>query len=191
MLFSDVEEAFPYRENINDMRKAIIHDPRFEQSFYDTQGGYVGEQPQNNNMPNGTSIETIKQNINNNQICKKPIKSIKKYKRHSCEYYYKKFIETLTQNDLLSLTSSEDLANNSILNDVYDHLKICSFCKKRINDKITETDDTKSIESFVSTNIINTSKNINIKDITIIILVGIVIIFILDMFVKIGRKTKF
>ena len=122
--------------------------------------------------------------------------------KHSCGYYTSKFIETIMQHDGMSITSSQDVNNYSKFDDIYDHVKQCAFCRSHINAKLkrfykknnTNTNDTTNDNSnnkiaIIKDNFRSTVKDFDIKEITIIILIGIVIIFVLDMFVKIGRKS--
>lgn len=116
------------------------------------------------------------------------------------------------------VTSKENISTNVSNNDnnyqIYDHIQKCKYCRVQINQKIKQHYNNKYnlhpsvnkqhkqhnkksiLESF---NPINTIKETfssqelylgyELKEIVIIILVGIIIIFILDLFVKIGKKT--
>ena len=92
------------------------------------------------------------------------------------------------------------------MSDVYDHLQKCKYCRSQINQKMKQSyavnavntvngiNPVKKVESFNTDSVYNSIKNTfcgyEFREIIIIILVGIIIIFILDLFVKIGRKTN-
>jgi len=117
-----------------------------------------------------------KSNINNKSI-------------HRHDYYIKKFIQQIIDDDMMSMTSSQDSA-------VYDHIKKCKYCKSQINAKLKQHYKNKKNPSTksISKNIIcpksipTTILGYDIKEIIIIILIGLCLIFIFDLFVKIGKK---
>ncbi len=124
-------------------------------------------------------------------------------KTRSHNYYIDKFIKSITDDmsDIISIMSSHD-------NDTYEHIRTCKYCRTQIKNKMKEIildeeeykTDKKVVEKFNN----NKSKNsisdglssisgslgYELKEILIIILVGIILIFILDLLVKIGRKTN-
>nr|QBK88355.1 MAG: hypothetical protein LCMiAC01_00190 [Mimivirus LCMiAC01] len=115
--------------------------------------------------------------------------SINNKSTHRHDYYIKKFIQQIVDDDMMSMTSSQD-------NDVYDHIKKCKYCKSQINEKLKQHYKNKKNPSTkpISQNIINPKSTptkilgYNIKEIIIIILIGLCSIFIFDLFVNIGKK---
>jgi len=114
-------------------------------------------------------------------------KKRKKHTKYSHNYYIKKFLQDISNDgDTLSLTSSLD-------DIVYDHIKKCKYCKTKINKRLNKPYQKKlePIKSILSPKILpETILGYDIKEIIIVILIGICLIFILDLFVKIGRKTE-
>lgn len=112
------------------------------------------------------------------------------------QYYIRKFVKMMIDE---SLDNSLDGSIYSSANyDVYNHMKSCKYCRTEANKRIKSyysRDIKNGIEEFGN----NLSNNFTIpkdillgydlKDIVIIIIIGIILIFILDLFVKIGRKT--
>ena len=100
---------------------------------------------------------------------------------HSHEYYIYSFIRELKKNDLSSLMGSE-------LDEVYDHVKTCKFCKKQINNEITKSNNSKLVEKK-DDNVIKIEKQQTdeIKEIVIIIIICIIVIIVLDLFYKIYK----
>ena len=266
MLYSDINQAFNFNnndglydkysqnnnnksQNINELKKNIIHNPNFKETFYNAQGDMEQNKFDYGNINNyydenmyGTRIDDLKHNSQNIQqannmqennmqennvqknnvqahkydlsdtlsfednkndnyiatIQKAKLQTHKKQtsKKHSCGYYMTKFIETIVHNDNTSITSSEDIKNTSKFDDIYDHVKKCLFCRSHINakmKKIYKENQNNQLEKFEPQDITGSAlaqfKDFDIKEIIIIILIGIVIIFVLDMFVKIGRKS--
>lgn len=170
------------------------------------------------NLQNGTSIDELKNNNdnndnndNNNDKVEADSFSLpdsnnsdelsiipKERKKIEHSYYINKFIHDLTD-DSVSMTSS----NNG---EIYEHIKLCKYCKSKINEKMKETYGQKTNKKIQLSEKINNSKlqlpdkineyfmNINVgynfKELMIIILSGIVLIFVLDLLVKIGKKMN-
>lgn len=242
MLFSDINQAFNLHDNVktepvnmNEIKKKIIHNPNFEETFYNAYGGMQLNEFNTDNINNyydknlcGTKINDIQPHNHNPQTSNHQInysdslsfidnkktlqhnnKSLyetrnKYQKKHSCGYYINKFIETIIYADnasitsTTSITSSEDIKHASKFDDIYDHVKKCSFCRSHINikmKKMYKQDPIPIMNKYEEPNQIvhsikNQIKDFDLKEIIIIIIVGIIIIFILDMFVKIGRKSN-
>ena len=116
------------------------------------------------------------------------------------EYYIRNFIKDFGDNNSISLSKSE-------YNDTYDHIKTCKYCKDEIklrmngsgekishhivqsnnnknlpiaNSPLKYPKNEKSITSYLSA-------NNDIKEIVVVVLIGIVIIFVLDLFSKISK----
>lgn len=108
---------------------------------------------------------------------------------HGHKYYINKFIGGVVD-DITSVASSQDA-------EIYDHIKLCKYCRTEIKRKLKllsglkeekeVTSTSKEIEHFSALN--SGIAGYEIKEILIILLIGIVIIFILDLFVKIGQKS--
>jgi len=117
------------------------------------------------------SILTIKSKSNKNK---------KNKVVHSHDYYIYRFMRELKKDDLTSLIGEE-------LDDVYEHVKGCKFCRSEIRKKMLNTyDKTVSITEEKE----ETTNNTEIKDIIIIVLVGIIVIFILDLFYKLYKAVN-
>ena len=95
-----------------------------------------------------------------------------------------------SQIDVDSLTSK--------YNESFDHIKSCKICRSKIKNKlkkdIVEPFDVnlncKSEESSVKKYFNLESYGYNIKELLIIVIIGIVLIFFLDLIVKLARKGK-
>lgn len=111
-------------------------------------------------------------------------------------YCVNKIIKNIIEEpDMFSLGSSE----NDV---VYKHVKTCKICKKKINEKLKDHyKDSSQQNQIIPKNEENKDQiehfnfNIpdfgyNLKEIMVIILGGIILIFILDLLVKIGKKMK-
>nr|QBK89008.1 MAG: hypothetical protein LCMiAC02_01010 [Mimivirus LCMiAC02] len=168
---------------------------------------------------NGSSIENLKKReldeINNTKITDisslgslgqfESIKPKKYFKpKYSHKYYIKKFIQEISDDDMISMTSSQD-------DSVFDHIKKCKYCKSEINKKLKKhySKPIKSEEPIVKVTqpkqsnipyrevakqvdiplVPSISLGYDIKEIIIIFIIGIILIFILDLCVKIGKKT--
>jgi hypothetical protein len=122
-----------------------------------------------------------------------PISRNKKNKRRkkNHDYYITQFLQSIV--DDISVASSQD-------DDIYDHIKNCKYCRseigKRMKDKYSPDlmfDAAKS-ETFLPDLSKTFPKKIvgyEITEIIIIIVVGIAIIFILDLLVRIGMRIKY
>jgi len=103
------------------------------------------------------------------------------------DYHIKKFMQQfIDDNDMMSMTSSQDDV-------IYDHVKKCKYCKSQVATKIKNYYDkkNKNSETFKPTSILPKKiMGYSVKEIIIVILIGICIIFLLDLFVKIGKKIE-
>ena len=109
-----------------------------------------------------------------------------KSKKIKHEYYVDKMVKCL-------LEDQESVASSNSNNYVYQHVKSCKICKGQVNKKMKDhfLPELQVIQ-------VNTVKNENfgsmlgydLKEILIIILAGIILIFILDLLVKIGKRMK-
>jgi hypothetical protein len=111
-----------------------------------------------------------------------------KSKQINHNYCIKKFVDNIVYDDDLRTLDSYD-------DEIYDHLKSCKYCRSQINIKLkermiynnTKNDETKIIAKTEHFSL--ESYGYDLKEITIIILAGILLIFILDLLVKLGKKT--
>lgn len=105
-------------------------------------------------------------------------------------HYINKFLNSIVDDgsDAASIASSQD-------DQVYDHIKSCKFCRTQINKKMKKMYKTKT-ETFSSSATPAPTKldlpdelfGYKFKEIIIIIAVSIMIIFILDLLVRVGRR---
>lgn len=113
-------------------------------------------------------------------------------KKLSHSYCINKMVKSLVEDsDTYSMISSDNGDNGS----VYNHVKKCKYCKSKINEKLKNTCNTQPlIQKCNDDNIIEYFDiqhiGYNLKEVLIIILAGIVLVFILDLLVKIGKKIK-
>lgn len=161
--------------------------PQIYPNFFDAQGDI------NNHSNRGTKISDIKKaeeetlsDFSDDDISL--LTNKKQNIRLDHQYCINKFVNNILEaNDMISFGSSDD-------GEVYKHVKSCSFCKKEINNRMKENLDDKSIKEDKSFS--HTVENFggalgyDIKEILIIVLAGIVLIFILDLLVRIGKRLK-
>lgn len=177
------------------------------QGDYSTQGPYkgpikgqskgttVGQLRKDNKINDSDSFSLIDSDFSNDSLFDPSILKMKnqKKKKMSHEYYIEKMIKGLLEdNDSNpSITSSQN-------NHIYNHVKSCKFCKTEINERMKEHFKPKlelskeSITHIKKENFDTTSLDLgyDLKEILIIILAGIVLVFILDLLVKIGKRMK-
>jgi len=210
--------------NIEQMRKKIIQDPNFKQTFFNAQGDMQFQDNMQHHDNNGTMYGTSMSDL------KKPEESLsfldetygeeheilndteKHHSKKSHNYCIKKFLDYVIFDDNNTLYSNMSSGSDGSINpEIFDHIKKCKYCrfqiKLKINKMAKSTDnDTKIIakefiprnckniscqpENVPKTEHFNIAKNYDIKEIISIIIIGIFIIFILDMFVKIGKKSN-
>lgn len=102
------------------------------------------------------------------------------------DYCTKNFLQFFVyNNDMISLNTGFD-------DKIYKHVKKCKICKKRINSVIYKKNLEKQINGKTEKPIVEEFNyfGYDIKEIIIIIVCGIILVFILDLLVKLGRKTK-
>ena len=179
-------------------------DPEIYPAFFTAQGDYSTQGPYY-----GTTINDLKEGDTMNDMDsfslpdseytneslilkdnKKPNKKKEKTKVVDHEYYIDKTIKSLLEDqDSHSLSSLASSQNNH----VYQHVKSCKYCKSKINEKMKEHFQPEvkkehkkdTVEYFDMNNL-----GYDLKEIFIIILAGIVLVFILDLLVKIGKRMK-
>ena len=200
---NNITEGF---DNYNNLDVAAISNNIFPAFFtaqgdYNTKGPYFGTDiknlkkdvklPDNNTIDNAIVSEesdvSFIDRLSDETMLPIP-KTSKKVNHMYC--INKMFKNLIEDSDTYSMVSSD---NGS----VYNHVKKCKYCKSKINEKIKNY-HTKNICDTSSLNKKYDDDNIlecfdiqhigyNLKEILIIILAGIVLVFILDMLVKIGK----
>lgn len=140
----------------------------------------------------GDAFDNITLSEVSNSSYKPPAKANIKVKkqRRSHEYYV---------NDFLNSFKAED---SSIVSDNFDHIRECQICRTMIKVKLDKQDkqskQDKQVEPVVEQfdipkykeNIVNTFTNPDNKSILVIILIGLLLIIVIDLFVRIGRRSK-
>jgi len=178
-----------YRDLYGDKNKFISeiddaieenNDISYPHMLVTTQGDVI-----NNDELGGTSIDVLREGK-------------KKKKKHN--YYIQQFLREIRsdENDTISITSTKQ-------SDIYEHIRKCKFCKYQIGKKLNvdkDKDIAKTIEDIDNSMMDNMLDDMvdnkpekektghDIKDIILIIVIGIVIIFILDLFVKLGSRLS-
>jgi len=163
-------------------------------AFFTAQGDYSSHGPYYGTKISELKSDTDIDNVSQSETISNDSTMTPNVKKKSHGYYTNAFIHSLENDlDLNSLDSSN-------YNSVYDHVKKCKECKYGINKKLKmnsqkidlniqpkikeiEADKKKTVEYFTFTDI-----GYNIKEIIIILLIGIIIVFVLDLLVKIGKK---
>lgn len=137
----------------------------------------------NNAFDNHTEKEPIIEKFSS--YSEVPVKSIQKapqkVSKYMHKYYVKLFMQTL-------LKDRKNIENGSYMsdcesddNEMYDHIKGCKICKNMIREKNKKED---VIEPF---SILDKPEY---KKIIVIILIGLILIIVIDLFVRIGRKSS-
>lgn len=184
----DQDQEQPQNPDISD------HDfdhPYFKPAFMTAQGDYSKKGPYYS-----TQSETIKNNKQNTpeditldslslldyDLDSAPHKN--KIKRDH-NFYITQFMTSIL--DDISLASSQDSS-------IYDHIKTCKYCRSEISKRIKGIKPDNKIEPFsFGDNLPSLPTKIagyEFNEIIIIVVVGIVIIFVLDLLVKIGTRLR-
>lgn len=189
----DLEPPHTYEYDLNP-NQGIISNYEFANAFFNAQGDYEDENY-------GTSIEKLKEkqmesedNFTFSDFTLETEESKvnkKKGTKHTHSFYISYFLDKFLHDDMASLVSSHQKDDD----EVFEHIKQCKYCRSKVNEEmkdyyqqeISKVDEQPPIVKERSFSPINFGYDI--KEIVVIILVGICIIFILDLFVKIGRKT--
>ncbi len=157
-----------------------------------------------NNNCDGDSFSLLDSEFSTDSLFDPSILQMKnqKKKKMSHEYYIEKIIKSLLENnkslddnksleDNKSLDKSlEDHSSDSTNLDVYAHVKSCKLCKNKINKRMKEYFKPEINLKEENKESINLELGYDLKEILIIVLAGIVLIFILDLLVKIGKRIK-
>jgi hypothetical protein len=169
-------------------------------AFFTAQGDYSSHGPYF-----GTSINELKDKTDeemslpdNYSFSDESLPSLKK-KSKSIDHNYciERIVKALTE-DLETTSMASTICED--MDAVYAHVKKCKYCKNKINKSIKEMCPSPHIEVPKPTpsqqthqnNVEHFTQNIGygIKELLIIILGGIILVFILDLLVKIGKKLN-
>lgn len=197
--YNDIDIQHQYINNSNDYKQAYP-------AFFTAQGEYENKDKQCENKDKyfGTSINDLKDNESldaNISFCDSDLShdsslSSKPKPKLTHDFCINKMINSLTEDqDTLSIASSK---NEELNKEIYNHVKSCKHCKNKINEKmreqyksklnteniINDIDKKEDIKEYFTTQTLG----YDLKELMIIILAGIVLIFILDLLVKIGKK---
>lgn len=194
-------------------RQAQIHQNNMMiyPAFFTAQGDYSSKGPYF-----GTSINDLKENNKSNMMNEseqydnkhddlheedmslldgysdESLISLKKKQKPSKldhKYCIDRIIKSLSEEpDTASLISSYD-----DMNMVYKHVKTCKYCKNKINKQLQKQNNI--IDMPIKKDIVecyDNNKNLGygLKELLIIILGGIILVFVLDLLVKIGKKLN-
>ena len=190
MLFCNVGEA--YDNNLDKFE--YVKEQEFRIHKNDDQEFHI---PKNEDQEsktenfNGTSVKELKKiqkdNIENFSLSDFDIKSEKSKEKKSHNFYIQKFFTCIVDNNnsQSSILSSDDT-------EIFDHVKKCKYCKTKINQKIKthfnkECDKKINEEHFKP---ILDTQSYNIREILVLVLIGIFIIFVLDFIIKIVKNKK-
>jgi hypothetical protein len=181
--YSDIDIQNHFNNNINQYHTMVP-------AFFTAQGDYTNKGPYF-----GTSINELKQNIPeesdnlsllDSNFSEDSNISIKIPKKLDHGYCINKMVNSLMDDsDTISLASSQN-------DDVYKHVKTCKYCKTKINEKMrnyykpVETFKQDDKKEYLNIN----NLGYDLKELLIIILAGIILIFVLDLLVKIGKKMN-
>ncbi len=180
----------------------IIQYPQFQQSFFSAQGDLNGTSVDQLRDQQGaavfddmTTFDTRSDTIDLSMLESEEsasLPSLKSYHKpkRSHNYYIKKFISRMMdEEDMMSMASSQD-------DDVWQHVQKCKYCRTQVSDhfKIMHTPMSEYSEEPEKPNVVDKIKTTRIggydlKEIMVMIIVGICFIFMLDVFFKLGRKT--
>lgn len=184
--------------------------PTADLPFFTTQGDYNAdlESNQSINTTKGTTLSELQRQeddsffddsnslldsnysdlLENNESENK----VKLSHNHCINKFLKSIVDD--RSDIISLASSQN-------GQIYDHIKSCKYCRNQINQKMKQIYQTKT-EKFTQTeeeqqrqskqttlDLPDKIFGYKVKEIIIIITVSIMLIFILDLLVRVGRKT--
>lgn len=206
--YTDIDiQKYQYNDNNNNMDQ-MGHMPLYPAFFtaqgdYSTQGPYYGtsinELKGDNITLDEGSLSILDSEYSDESLFDPSIikKTPEPKKKVDHEYYINKTLKSLLDDhDSHSLSSLASSQNNYI----YKHVRSCKYCKDKINKKMKEHFQPDTTKSSQSKNINKngdikeyfnvTNLGYDLKEILIIILAGIILVIILDLLVKIGRKMK-
>jgi hypothetical protein len=178
-LNTDFDNFNDLKINNNNNTPNNMHYP----SFFNAQGDYESNA--------GTTINQLKNNISiaedtfslDSTITAPSIPKPKPQKNvYDHDYYASKFARDMMTTDLESLMSNNDK--------VYKHVKSCKICKQKVKGLMK---DQYCPDILPQVNVEHFDGNIigyDIKELILIILGGIILIFVFDLLVRVGRICK-
>jgi len=113
-------------------------------------------------------------------------------KDRSHEYYIRHFIKDFKDTESIAFSKKE-------YEDLHDHLKTCRYCKEEIKLRLNGTivDNVPEKQNIIKKPVelgpshgSSIMDRVDIKDVVVVIVVGIIIIFLLDLFIKINKKLR-
>jgi len=206
MIYCSVDEAF--NKNLTDM---YSKNPHRNEQFFNSQGDLENSQHNTYDMSqmNGTTIKQLKDNsslasletsfapsindISYDDMSRGKPATTTEYKMHNRpeprtnsstqmkhEYCIKRFVDSIIYNDDVRTVDSSD-------DEIYNHIKDCKYCKTQINTKMKHYYIAKT-EPKIQEHFDEGSGEYSIKEIMIIVIIGILLIFVIDLLVKLGKK---
>jgi len=179
MNYCGVGEAFdnPLSEQLKNYDNCV------NQSFFSAQGDYSRNQQ---GEVKGTSIKDLQNNGTEEEISLPDSFSTDEHNQViDHDQCINHFVKDFLQNqDNISTGSSLDT-------NVYKHIKICKYCKNKINEIVNGT-QRRQIKPQTEENheVEKTMFGYNMKELLLIILLPIILIFIFDLLVKIGKRMS-
>lgn len=157
-------------------------------------GKTVAQLREENKTMDSDTFSLVDSEFSNDSLFDPSILQMKnqKKKKMSHEYYIEKMVKSLLEDHDSNPSSPSTVSSN---NNIYKHVKSCKICKDRINKKMKEyfkpelqikEQDNKNNKGQHN----NLDLGYDLKEVLIIILAGVVLIFILDLLVKIGKRLK-
>ena len=187
--YSDIDIQHHFNNNINQYQTMV---PAFftTQGDYSTKGPYFGTTI--NDLQNNTGNDSDNLSLFDSNSSEESIISKKLPKKINHDYCINKIVKDLLDDpDTVSLASSQN-------DEAYKHVKICKYCKTRINQRMSEHFNPNQISEPKQIKPIENIKEYfdvgnlgyDLKELLIIVLAGIILIFILDLLVKIGKRMN-
>jgi hypothetical protein len=190
MMYSTVYEAFDnptkkdnilqevsenqnkFNNNNNNPKEPTPLDvPQHAPGFFTAQGNLYG-----------TSINDLHNNDSEDDSFSLPSilsNSTEHNKKFSHEYCVSNFVNSITKDD------------SSNIGSVYDHIKNCKQCRDQIRQNIKQQIEQKKEKFTVKgEQQVPTFFGYDLKEIALIVIAGIILICILDLIVKVGRKAR-
>lgn len=188
--YSDIDIQNHFSNNMNQYNKMV---PAFftTQGDYSTKGPYFGTSI--NDLKNSTPEDSDSMSLLDSNFSEDSHISIQTPKKVNHSYCINKIVQGLIEDpDNISLASSQN-------DEAYKHVKTCKYCKNKINQRMKEHFNSNITQD--QSNQVCKKENIkeyfdagnlgyDLKELLIIILAGIILIFILDLLVKIGKKMN-
>jgi len=183
------EQNMQYIHNFDNYSDININMPAFftAQGDYTKSNGTTINELKNNNIDNESSLDFLNESYIPQKNINLQESNISKYKLDH-KYCIDKIVMSLIDN------SDNVSSSSSIDDDVYKHVKLCKYCKNKINQKMkthySKFDKKQENNIVVNEHFLNQYLGYDFKELLVIILFGIILIFILDLLVKIGKKMN-